>query len=51
VAAMAQFVGKDAQIAAPPLAGHDLAQTIRQGLRHDIAAIGFLKNKTYTHYS
>ena len=38
VAAMAQFVGKDAQIAAPPLAGHDLAQTIRQGLRHDIAA-------------
>jgi hypothetical protein len=43
VAAMAQFVGKDAQIAAPPLAGHDLAQSMRQGLSQDIAATGFLK--------
>ena len=36
VAAMAQFVGKDAQITAPPLAGHDLAQSMRQGLRQDV---------------
>ena len=39
VAAMAQFVGKDTQIAAPPLAGHDLAQTMRQGLTQDIVAV------------
>jgi hypothetical protein len=38
VAAMAQFVGKDAQIAAPPLAGHDLAQTMRQGLCQDVVS-------------
>ena len=38
VAAMAQFVGKDAQITAPPLAGHDLAQSMRQGLRQDVVA-------------
>jgi len=39
VAAMAQFVFKDAQIVAPPLAGHDLAQTMRQGLCQDIVSV------------
>jgi hypothetical protein len=39
VAAMAQFVVKDTQTTAPPFAGHDLAQTMRQGLCQDIVSV------------